>query len=352
MNIAVTAVGGGVGQNIIKSLEYSGYNLIGLDANPLATGLYLSQTAYLIPYANKENYIPELLEICKKEHVSILFPGSEPELLPLSLNRHLFDEIGTKVIVSTPKVITITGNIQLAFDHLIKFGVNVPYTHLVEGFNPDKATYPFILRQKVGGARSKNKFLIRDRNEWETTLKKIGSDISNYMITEYLEGDEYTCGSMFLNGSCEGIIVMQRILRGGETYKCFTIENDVIREEVKKVVEAIKPFGPLNAEFKLKDGKPIVFEVNARCSGTTAARALSGFNEPKMIADYLLKGIKPEYTFRNKTILRYWQELAVDNDLIAELKQRQVIKNNLSSEPLDNPINVNPKENKNLGLNP
>ena len=145
---------------------------------------------------------------------------------------------------------------------------------------------------------------------------------------EFIESDEYTCGSINLNGSCDGVITMRRVLRGGATYRCFTIKNDAIEEEVRKIVEAIKPFGPFNVEFKLKNGKPYVFEVNARCSGTTAARASSGFNEPKMIADYLLKGIKPEYTYKEKTILRYWKEVAVDNELISELKQQQVIKNN------------------------
>ncbi|MEP0134374.1 MAG: ATP-grasp domain-containing protein [Eudoraea sp.] len=326
MNIAVTGVGGGVGQNIIKSLEHSDYNVVALDGDHLAVGLYLSKTAYLIPYANKDNYIPKLLEICKDENISLLFPGLDPELMPLSLNRHLFDKIGTKVVVSRPEVITIFEDIQLAFEHLMRSGVNVPITFLAEKFNPNKESYPFILRQRVGSARSKNKYLIRNSIEWEATLKKIESDISNYIIMEYIEGDEYTCGSINLNGSCEGVIVMQRILRGGETYKCFTIKNDVIEEEVRKILEAIKPFGACNVEFKLKDGKPYVFEVNARCSGTTAARACSGFNEPKMIADYLLKGIKPEYSFREQTILRYWKELLVENDLIDELKQQQVIK--------------------------
>ena len=326
MNIAVTGVGGGVGQNIIKSLEYSDYNVVALDADHLAAGLYISKTAYLIPYANNDNYIPKLLEICKNENISLLFPGSEPELMPLSLNRHLFDKIGTKVVVSRPEVIIISENIQLAFEHLMRSGVNVPITFLAEKFNPNKESYPFVLRQKVGGARSKNAYLIRNSIEWEAALKKIESDISSYIIMEYIEGDEYTCGSINLNGSCEGVIVMRRILRGGETYKCFTIKNDIIEEEVRKILEVIKPFGAFTVELKLKDGKPYVFEVIARCSGTTAARACSGFNEPKMIADYLLKGIKPEYSFKEQTILRYWKELLVENDLIAELKQQQVIK--------------------------
>ena len=326
MNIAVTGVGGGVGQNIIKSLENSDYNVVALDADPLAAGLYLSKTAYLIPYANKDNYIPKLLEICENENISLLFPGLEPELMPLSLNRHLFDKIGTKVVVSKPEVITICEDIQLTFEHLMKSGVHVPITFLAENFNPNTGSYPFVLRQRVGGARAKNKFLIRNSFEWEAALKKIKSDISNYIIMEHIDGHEYTCGSVNLNGSCKGVIVMRRILRSGETYKCFTIKNEVIEKEVRKILDAIKPFGACNVEFKLKDGKPYVFEVNARCSGTTAARACSGFNEPKIIADYVLKGIKSEYSFKEQTILRYWTELSVENDLIAELKQQQVIK--------------------------
>ena len=173
MNIAITGVGGGVGQNIIKSLKDSDYNIVALDADSLATGLYMSKTAYLIPFANQDSYIPRLLEICEKENISILFPGSDPELMPLSLNSHLFEKIGTQVVVSKPDVIRITQDIQQAFGYLSRFGVNVPVTFLAETYKPLKDDFPFILRQRVGGARSMNKFLIRNTREWENTLKKI-----------------------------------------------------------------------------------------------------------------------------------------------------------------------------------
>ena len=75
----------------------------------------------------------------------------------------------------------------------------------------------------------------------------------------------------------------------------------------------------------MKKGKPYVFEINARCSGTTAARTLSGFNEPKMIADYLLKGIEPSYEIKEQTILRYWKELVVENDEILEMKEKGLL---------------------------
>jgi carbamoyl-phosphate synthase large subunit len=320
MNIAITGVGGGVGQSILKSLQDSDYNIITLDGEYLAAGLYTSKTSYIIPYANKENYISRLLEICKEEKISLLFPGMDAELMPLSLNRHLFEEIGTTVIVSRPEVITISDNKHQTYEHLVKAGINVPSTSLAENFKPTKDSYPIILKQKIGGARSKNIYIIKDKAEWKTTIDKIGENISDYIAMDYIEGDEYTCGTINLNGICKGLIVMRRILRDGDTYKCFTIKNEIIENEVRRLVNFIKPFGACNVQLRLKDGKPYIFEINARCSGTTAARTLSGFNEPKMIADFLLKGMEPKYTFKEQTILRYWKELVVDNDVISNMK--------------------------------
>src|SRR5690606_12895076 len=103
-NIAVTGVGGGVGQSVLKSLEGSGYSAIALDGEPLATGLYAANKSHLIPYSNDANYIDVLLDICKKEKVSLLFPGLDAELMPLSLNREAFQAIGTTVVASRPEV--------------------------------------------------------------------------------------------------------------------------------------------------------------------------------------------------------------------------------------------------------
>ena len=38
-----------------------------------------------------------------------------------------------------------------------------------------------------------------------------------------------------------------------------------------------------------------------------------------MIADYLLKGIEPQFNIKELTILRYWEELVVENSNIENL---------------------------------
>ena len=74
----------------------------------------------------------------------------------------------------------------------------------------------------------------------------------------------------------------------------------------------------------MKDGKPFVFEINARCSGTTAARAICGFNEPLMIANYLIHKIEPTYNIQEKSIFRYWNELVIDNKDIETVKTKVI----------------------------
>ena len=319
-NIAITGLGGGVGQSVVKSLANTDYNLIGLDGEALGAGLFAVPKAYVIPYANKPNYISSLLNICEKENIHLLFPGLDAELMPLSLNVEAFKKIGTTIVVSSPEVVTISDDKQETYNQLTKAGVKVPHTCPLPDYNFKAQDLPLIVKQKVGGARSKNVFVIKNVADWTITMQQIGADLNSFIVQEYIEGDEYTCGTINWNGHCHGVIVMRRILRDGDTHKCFSVKNEVIEQAVRKVVEAIKPFGACNIQLRIKDGAPYIFEINARCSGTTAARTLCGFNEPKMIADYLLQNIPPQYNIVERTILRYWQELVVDNDDVFQLK--------------------------------
>jgi carbamoyl-phosphate synthase large subunit len=325
--IAVTGAGGGVGQSIIKSLYQSGYETIGLDGEILAPGLYAVARAYTIPYASSPAYIPALIDICRQERIALLFPGLDAELKPLSLNKKAFEAVGTNVIVSGPDVIDISDDKLLTYQQLTPLGVRVPLTEELDGFVPEDALFPLIIKQKVGGARSKNVFLARDRQQFQQIVQAAGFSKKAYIVQQYIEGDEYTCGSINLDGECKGVIVMRRILRDGDTHKCFSVKNETIEATIRKITNAIKPFGACNIQLRLKEGVPYVFEINARCSGTTAARTLSGFNEPKMIADYLLKGVQPAYKIREQTILRYWKELVVENDMVEELKEEKTIAN-------------------------
>lgn len=325
--IAITGIGGGVGQSIIKSLQNSDYEIVGLDGEFLATGLYVVPVAYIIPYANDPEYIPRLLQICKDENISLLFPGLDAELKILAENRDKFEDIGTKVVVSEPLVIDVSDDKLLTFNHLSSLNIKVPVTIPLAGFNLNELEFPFIIKQQVGGARSKNVFIINNKEAYETLVKELGENNKNFVAQEFIKGDEYTCGSVNLEGECKGVIIMRRILRDGDTYKCFVESDETIEKLLYKLLNSLKPFGACNVQLRMKNDVPYIFEINARCSGTTASRTLSGFNEPLLIADFLLKGKEVEYNILPVTILRYWKELVVQNDAVTQITTNRKILN-------------------------
>lgn len=329
IKIAVSGVGGGVGQSIIKALYNTNYTIIGLDGEFLGTGQYAVPRAYKIPYANDPHYIDEVINICQSEKCKIFFPGLDIELPLLSKNVERFNNVGTTVVVSKPDVIDICDDKLQTYSFLSSHSIFAPITFDFQNFlnDPKILDYPIIIKPKKGGARSKNVYLIKEKKDIESFLLKNNFKNCEYVVQEYIEGDEYTCGTVNLDEKCYGIIIMRRILRDGDTYKCFTEKNKIIEDEVKKVADALKPFGACNVQLRFKNGKPYIFEINARCSGTTAARSICGFNEPKMIADYLCYGKKPQYNIKKLAILRYWKELVVDNYKIKKLNKTGFILN-------------------------
>ncbi|MGV0067086.1 ATP-grasp domain-containing protein [Mycobacterium colombiense] len=316
-NILVTGVGGGVGQSVLKALAHTPYGVVATDSEALATGLHAAPKAYLGRYASDPEFVDRLLEICLAEQCGLIFAGHDVELLPISENVDRFKAHGIVPVVSSPEIIRSCDDKLATTEFLNSLGLPTPETKRLSDVRAFER--PIVLKPQRGGARSRGTYVVRSDSEFDLYRQLVDPD--NCVAQEYIEGDEYTCGSVTLDGKCLGVIVMRRILRDGDTYKAFVEHNPALEATVRTVVEALKPFGACNIQLRVKDGQAFVFEINARCSGTTAARALAGFNEPQIIADYLLNGVEPTYSVNEVTILRYWQELVVPNGDIDELRQ-------------------------------
>lgn len=320
MKVAVTGVGGGVGQSIIKSLQGTEYDVIGIDSWIYASGLYALKKSYIGPIANDPLYIERITEICKRENCEVLFPGSDNELFPLSYNSEKLERNGIKPIVSNPDVVNIADD-KMETQMFLKRN-NFPFlkTYILNEYK-EELDYPIILKPKSGGARSVGVYLVK--NKLELTYYSSILDKTNYVVQEYINGEEMTCGTMSLDGNCCCTIMMKRELRCGDTYKAFVEINDELSEYLIQVINRLRPFGPCNVQLRIKDNVPYIFEFNARCSGTTASRALAGFNEPKMVLDYLKEGKLPEPpNIRKIAIFRYWKELPVEYDILKNVAEK------------------------------
>lgn len=315
--ILVTGVGGGVGQSVLKALARTPYGVVATDSEALAAGVHAASKAYLGRYASDPQFVDRLLEICLAEQCELIFAGHDVELLPLSENADRFKGHGIVPVVSSPGIIRLCDDKLATTEFLQSLELPAPETKKL--CDAGAFERPVVMKPQRGGARSRGTYVARTEKEFDLYRQLVDAD--NCVAQEYIDGDEYTCGSVTLDGKCLGVIVMRRILRDGDTYKAFVEHNPALEATVRTIVEALKPFGACNIQLRVRDGQAYVFEINARCSGTTAARALAGFNEPQIIADYLLNGVEPTYSVNEVTILRYWQELVVPNSDIEQLRQ-------------------------------
>jgi carbamoyl-phosphate synthase large subunit len=316
--IIVTGVGGGVGQSILKCLQESPYRIIGIDSLSNGTGLYSGVRGYLGEFANSDKFIDRLLEICKKESANVIFPGLDAELIPLSKNKSVFKDNDIEVIVSSEDVIGIADDKYRTYQFLKENNYFFPRT---EKEIRDDLKFPVIVKPRYGGARSSGCIKCNNYNNLQAAIK----NKDNFIIQEFIDSDEYTCGTVIFNGKCYGCIPAERELRCGDTYKLYFRKNHKIIEYLKGVIEKLNPYGVCNVQLRFKNNKCYIFEFNARCSGTTAARAIAGFNEPLWICNMLEKSVYPELNFREIAIFRYWKELPVETKKLNEMSRKRYV---------------------------
>lgn len=87
ITVLITAVGGrSVGQQILECLKKykSIYRIVTTDVDPFSPGLYEADKSYIIPVSNSSSFINKILDICKKEGVQEILPGSIPETVEIS----------------------------------------------------------------------------------------------------------------------------------------------------------------------------------------------------------------------------------------------------------------------------
>jgi len=350
--VVVTGVGGGGhGHQILKALlmARTPYRIIPVDMSPFSIGLFEGEEGYVVPPASNPDYIPTLLDICRKFKVKVLFHGSEPELKVLSENREVFEREGIFLPINPPHVINLCMDKWSLIEYLKSKGFTVPETILVDKEKdiPKEISFPVVIKPSVGGGGSNNVFLAQDEDELIFACRFILRQNRKALVQEYIgtPESEYTVGILFtMEGELIGSIALRRHILSAPSNR-FKLPNRTGRkelssilaissgisqgiiddfQEIRKVCEeigvALGARGPINIQCRFVNGIIYPFEINPRFSGTTSIRALMGFNEPDMlIRHYILKEkiIKP-VKYKYGTVVRGLEEKWIDPKILVQ----------------------------------
>lgn len=328
MKILVTATGGAIGQGIIKSIKLSTLRcgIVTTDAQSDSAGLFRGSAGYIVPLANDDNFIDEIIKICNQENIDAIFIGTDYELLTFAENKNRIEkETNAKVVVSSPRMVKIAEDKWLTHKFLVENNFpSIPST-LHENIDEllEMEKFPLILKPRIGDS-SKDTFIVRNEDELreKISLFENGKTTNVYMtkksepiIQKYIseEKEEYTSTTLTFNNHCYGVLSMRREMRfGGHTTKAIIDDYPEINKTIKNIAEKFNAFGPANFQSRFYDGLPRIFEINCRFSGTTPFCAGVGFNTVEAVMRHaILKEPIQELRYEKGIMLRYFNEVFV-----------------------------------------
>src|ERR1043166_200823 len=170
--VLVTAVGGNVGQGVLKALHAGKrkYRTIGIDMEPLSAGFWLTDAAYTVPRTGAPEFLDVLGQILVKEHVEAIYVCSPPELEFFSRHKALLEQrFGVTVLVNPLPVVQIGSDKLQTAQFLRDAGLPYPETCLAsdEAAVRDlvqRCGFPLIVKPRLG-ASSRNVFTVESTEQ-------------------------------------------------------------------------------------------------------------------------------------------------------------------------------------------
>ena len=261
-------------------------NVVAVDISTTAPAIYHADKHYTVPRISADNFVDEIINLCKKENIDLIVPTIDTELKKLSDNKELIEsKTNAKVLVSRAEVIKICRDKYNTQEFFEKNGFGMPRLINKEDIKNKNYKFPLFIKP-LNGSSSINTFKVNNDRELEFFLDYVPEPI----VQEFIEGDEFTI-DVFTDFESNPITIVPRqrlATRGGEVSKGMTKKDREIIEKVREVIDVLKPIGHITVQcMKTKDGIKFI-EINPRFGGGAPISIKAGANSPKNLYKLLL----------------------------------------------------------------
>lgn len=197
----------------------------------------------------------------------------EVVVIPLSAHDATRIPKGFRTLIPPVETIEILNNKKLFQDFMVQRGFRQFVPKLIDP-TLSSHSFPFIVKREdlFGGI---GVFLIWDQERFDWALNNPLVRGHRYLFQEYIEGEvEYVshvickAGEILWNVTLEGPVPEEVKINMGPFAKKVVPTNLVCFEIFLAILRELKYSGPACINFKLRDGKPLIFEINPRFGGS------------------------------------------------------------------------------------
>lgn len=323
MRVMITGAGSVMGYSIFQALNYmkniENIEVVFTNSNDLGAGFYFNlKNMYpvkivateIVPLATDSSYEAFMLDLCEKYKIDFIFSGTQHELYKVSKLKKNGKNTGTLA----QELLDILLDKYLTHDMLDNNGVNMPKSFVFGRKNKNELEFPLVVKPRTDSS-SRNIYIVNNLEEYESLLLKI-VEPNKYIVQEFIEGKEYTCGCYIdrYSKKVSSIIMERELTKDGATGWGNVVFNDVIESYINQIASVLSrngmEYGHVNVQLRMKDNRPYCFEINPRLSSTEGPKAQMGFNS---VEAYLVNTIlEKEYLNlipEKKQFLRFYEDV-------------------------------------------
>ncbi len=242
--------------------------VLAADASRLSAGFHHADRAYQVPRCLAPEFVPFMLDLCRRERVRLLVPTLDTELPVYAAHRAEFEALGTTVAISSPDTIRIGADKVATHQWLVAAGLptvrqTTPDQVLA---HPDAWPMPLIAKP-IGGSSSIGVAVVRSLEQLE-----VATAAGGYIVQTLAPGREVTVDT-FVDRQGRALCAVPRRrleVRHGEISKGVTVRHAGLEDLAKRTCEALPgAYGVLNVQIfwdPATDAMNII-EVNPRFGG-------------------------------------------------------------------------------------
>lgn len=264
--LLVTAVGGAPGFDLTRVLQQDGYQVIAVDADPYAAGLFLpGVTPRVIPRSRDDRYAAALLGICRSQRPAALIPADEGEILRLIELREPLLALGVRTWLPAREAMTACHDKAVFHRRVLEHDIATPRTWLPGDLDKIGKDLALVVKPRRGHG-AKNVQFCRTVQQARVLCELVDDPI----VQERIDGTEFTADCLVDRDGTVSVITRHRlVVKNGLAVAAATFHDDQVAETVTATLAALTMTGLCCVQGFLTDGpnRVVITEVNGRIAG-------------------------------------------------------------------------------------
>lgn len=264
-----------IANEIINSLKNNKYFKVKYASSEKMTYCNFREgTIHILPYVGTNNFKSELNTLITSEQIDFIIPAHDDVAYELS---SIENNIKADIIGQSKEINQIVRFKDITYSYFENLLPIAKY----KIHSPSQNDFPVFVKPKKGQG-SKDSFEIRSNHEYESFLQNY--DKNDFVVMEYLTGDEFTIDCFSHNGDvlyC-GARTREKTTMGISIQSTFIVKNilnDEFLKYAKIISEKLNMHGVWFFQMKFdKNNELKLLEIGPRVSGTMMLNRARGTN--------------------------------------------------------------------------